>query len=143
MAQAQHHHSDTSVAKQDLQSHEVQTSCAEARDVETQESRKSASASAGLNLNLLGALSGAFSSSSKKGTKQNADGSSETTREKVDRASASAHAQAAASAHGAAQAHEHNRKTSTRSVGTEDSEAREVKQSRLEAKKRVDHLGIE
>jgi hypothetical protein len=40
---------------------------------------------AGLNLNLFGALSGAFSSKQKKTTQQNADGSSTTTEDKHDK----------------------------------------------------------
>jgi hypothetical protein len=63
---------------------QVQQSSQHAHDVETQEHHASANASAGLNLNLFGALSGAFSSKSKKTTQQNADGSSETVEDKHD-----------------------------------------------------------
>jgi hypothetical protein len=63
---------------------QLQQSSQHARDVETQEHHASANASAGLNLNLFGALSGAFSSKSKKTTHTNADGSSTATEDKHD-----------------------------------------------------------
>jgi hypothetical protein len=69
----------TSASKQ-----QVQQSSQHAHDVETQEHHASANASAGLNLNVFGALSGAFSSKSKKTTHQNADGSSEMVEDKQD-----------------------------------------------------------
>jgi hypothetical protein len=46
---------------------------------------------AGLNLNIFGALSGAFSSKQKKTTHQNADGSSTTTEDKHDKGTCSSH----------------------------------------------------
>ena len=55
-----------------------------ARDVETQEHHAKASASAGLNLNLFGALSGALSSKSKKTTHTNADGESTSVEDRSD-----------------------------------------------------------
>lgn len=56
-----------------------------ARDVESQEHHAKASASAGLNLNLFGALSGALSSKSKKTTHTNADGSSTSVEDRQDK----------------------------------------------------------
>jgi hypothetical protein len=101
------------VAKKDTQQQQVQQQEQSAKDVETQEHHASANASvryfpvlcpfilvlscamimcltradtqqAGLNLNLFGALSGAFSSKQKKTTHQDADGSSTTTENKHD-----------------------------------------------------------
>ncbi|KAJ5028791.1 hypothetical protein J3E72DRAFT_34425 [Bipolaris maydis] len=80
----------------------------------------SANASAGLNLNLFAALSGAFSSKSKKSTRQEANGDTVTEEERWDRGEASGVARAQGHACAAANAEE-----------------REVKA------KRVDHLGIE
>lgn len=55
-----------------------------AQDVETHERTARASGEAGLNLNLFGALSGAFSSKSKKTTHTNKDGSSHAVEDRLD-----------------------------------------------------------
>ncbi|EOA88171.1 uncharacterized protein SETTUDRAFT_27626 [Exserohilum turcica Et28A] len=77
---------------------------------------------AGLNLNLFGALSGAFSSKQKKSTRVDDDGSIVSEQERQDKAEASALARAQANARAAA--------------GAEQSEMKRTQQ-------RVDHLGIE
>lgn len=56
-----------------------------ARDVETREHTAKADASAGLNLNLFGALSGAFTSKSRKTTHSNPDGSSMSVEDREDK----------------------------------------------------------
>lgn len=56
-----------------------------ARDVEIREHSTRADASAGLNLNLFGALSGAFSSKSRKATHSKPDGSSTSVEDKEDK----------------------------------------------------------
>ncbi|EON69289.1 hypothetical protein W97_08449 [Coniosporium apollinis CBS 100218] len=67
------------VAKQDTQA---------GRQVEEQESHASAQAQAGLNLNILGALSGALSSRSKRTSETHDDGSSASTEESAHAARA-------------------------------------------------------
>jgi hypothetical protein len=78
---------------------------------------------AGLNLNLLGALSGAFGSKSKKTTSNAADGSSLSTEERAECAQASGQAAANAAAFGTANANSGRRK--------------------MKEVQGVDHLGIE
>ncbi|EDU49545.1 hypothetical protein PtrCC142_007218 [Pyrenophora tritici-repentis] len=92
---------------------------------------------AGLNLNLFGALSGAFSSKKTKTTHNNADGSSVTHEESHDKAGANAAARANGSAYGAAHAQERSLKSSQRGAVQEQGQGREV------VSKKVDHLGIE
>ncbi|KAH9876673.1 hypothetical protein J1614_003805 [Plenodomus biglobosus] len=139
MTQTQH----STLAKQDIQGQQVRASRAEAQDLETHESHKSASASAGLNLNLFGALAGALSSSSKKSTRENPeDGTRETVSERVDRASAAATAKSSASAHGAVKADDYTRAHKAHGTSAQQGEARAVKGSRVDSEQ-VDHLGIE
>jgi hypothetical protein len=111
---------------------------------------------AGLNLNIFGALSGAFSSKQKKTTHQNADGSSTTTEDKHDKGTCSSHlisphlsrylltaktgmANAAAGGRGSAfaagNAQQSSLKAKESGVGQESKQGKSVKQ--------VDHLGIE
>lgn len=75
------------LTKKEARAQQVQQQSASqgARDVETQEHHAKASASAGLNLNLFGALSGALSSKSKKTTHTNADGSSTSVEDRHDK----------------------------------------------------------
>jgi hypothetical protein len=75
---------EVSKSSSQAQQQQMQQSSQHARDVETQEHHSSANASAGLNLNLFGALSGAFSSKSKKTTHENADGSKTSVEDKHD-----------------------------------------------------------
>ncbi|KAL5414282.1 hypothetical protein PMIN06_009375 [Paraphaeosphaeria minitans] len=110
-----------------------------ARDVETTEHKSSANASAGLNLNLFGALSGAMSSAKRKETHTAPNGSSHTVEDTHDKAAAAGHAagQGSAFAKGSAQ------------DGAKHEKRREVAQTQEQGKlvsgqrQRVDHLGIE
>ncbi|KAL6153963.1 palmitoyltransferase swf1 [Exserohilum turcicum] len=108
------------VAKRDAQ--QLQQNQATASQQQVHEKHASANASAGLNLNLFGALSGAFSSKQKKSTRVDDDGSIVSEQERQDKAEASALARAQANARAAA--------------GAEQSEMKRTQQ-------RVDHLGIE
>jgi hypothetical protein len=108
---------------------------------------------AGLNLNIFGALSGAFSSKQKKTTHQNADGSSTTTEDKHDKGTcssrllslrypltaqpgmANAVAGGRGSAFAAGNAQQSSLKAKESGVGQESKQGKSVKQ--------VDHLGIE
>ncbi|KAF2438253.1 hypothetical protein P171DRAFT_437312 [Karstenula rhodostoma CBS 690.94] len=112
-----------------------------ARDIETTEHKSSANASAGLNLNLFGTLSGALSSSKRKETHAAPDGSTHTVEDAHDKAAAAGHAagQGTAFAQGAAQ------------DGVKHEKRREVAQAQEQGKlvagqrqrQQVDHLGIE
>ncbi|KAH7397339.1 hypothetical protein BKA66DRAFT_437906 [Pyrenochaeta sp. MPI-SDFR-AT-0127] len=127
-----------SLTKQEAQQQQVQQQQQYARNVETQEHHASANASAGLNLNLFGALSGAFSSITKKTTHKNADGSSISVEDKHEQGVAKAIAQGQGNAYAAGNAQEHSLKANERIVGQEASQAKKV-----EGKKQVDHLGLE
>jgi len=116
-----------SIAKKDASASQLQ----QARQVETEEQHASASAQAGLNLNIIGALSGAFGSKSKKTTQNNSDGSSLSTEERAEIAQASGQAAADAVAFGAAKADSGRRKMKASDVGG------------AKAVKGIDHLGIE
>ncbi|KAF1938160.1 hypothetical protein EJ02DRAFT_437342 [Clathrospora elynae] len=107
---------------------------------EVQEHHASANASAGLNLNLFGALSGALSSKSKKTTYQNADGSSTTTEDRHDQAGANGVAAGQGKAYATGKAQERSLKSSERGVGQEVSQG---KKSVVKGSKTVDHLGLE
>jgi hypothetical protein len=74
----------TSLTKKEASRNQVQSTTQHAHDTETQEHHARADASAGLNLNLFGALGGAFSSKSKKTTHEKADGSRESVEENHD-----------------------------------------------------------
>ncbi|KAF2825370.1 hypothetical protein CC86DRAFT_42547 [Ophiobolus disseminans] len=126
------------LSKTEASKNQVQHSSQSARDVETQEHHASANASAGLNLNLFGALSGAFSSKSKKTTHENADGSKETVEDKHDQAAANAAARGQGAAYAQAGAQEHSLKAKERGVVQEAGQAK-----RVEGKKVVDHLGLD
>ncbi|KAF2804660.1 uncharacterized protein BDZ99DRAFT_525491 [Mytilinidion resinicola] len=108
-----------SVAKKDASASQLQ----QTRQVESEEQHASASAQAGLNLNLLGAVSGIFSAKSKKTTNNNPDGSSVSTEERAERGQASRRAAGNATAIGAANANSGRRK--------------------MKEVQAVDHLGIE
>ncbi|PSN75069.1 hypothetical protein BS50DRAFT_567811 [Corynespora cassiicola Philippines] len=108
------------------------------RDVETQEHHANAGASAGLNLNIFGALSGAFSSKSKKTTHRNKDGSSHEVEDRYEQGVANAAAHGNGTAYAQGEANEMARKTKGREIG--QAQGQSVK--KLE-EKRVDHLGIE
>ncbi|KAF1850231.1 uncharacterized protein K460DRAFT_400300 [Cucurbitaria berberidis CBS 394.84] len=131
--------SSSSLTKKEAQQQQVQQQKQDARDVETQEHHASANASAGLNLNILGALSGAFSSKSKKTTHQNADGSSHTVEDKHDKGVANGVAQGQGNAFAAANAQEHSLKAKERGVGQEATQAKTLKGKKEE----VNHLGLE
>ncbi|KAK7185782.1 hypothetical protein PSPO01_08032 [Paraphaeosphaeria sporulosa] len=109
-----------------------------ARDVETTEHKSSANASAGLNLNVFGALSGALSSSKRKETHTAPDGSSHTVEDAHDKAAAAGHAAGSGSAFAQGSAQD----------GVKHEKRREVAQAQEQGKlvagqqQRVDHLGI-
>jgi len=128
------------LTKKEAQAQQVQQRSAAqgARDVETREHHAKASASGGLNLNLFGALSGALSSTSKKTTHNNADGSSTSVEDRHDQAAAKGAAAANASAHAAASAEQGGKESRSREVAQSASQAQAAS-----AHKRVDHLGIE
>ncbi|KAF2009493.1 hypothetical protein BU24DRAFT_428385 [Aaosphaeria arxii CBS 175.79] len=109
-----------------------------ARDVETREQNASASGSAGLNLNLFGALSGALSSKSKKTTHHNPDGSSTSVEDRHDKAAANGIAAGRGTAFAKADANQGAKHTKSREIGQGQSQAKMV-----EGRKEVDHLGIE
>ena len=92
-------------------------------------------AQAGLNLNVFGALSGAFSSKSKKQTHQNPDGSSHSVedREELGRANGVAQGQGQAFVKGESE------QGARKMRGVEGERA----QGKIVEGKRVDHLGIE
>ncbi|KAH8636873.1 hypothetical protein IG631_08708 [Alternaria alternata] len=126
------------VSKQEASKQQVQQQSQAAGSREVQEHHASANASAGLNLNIFGALSGAFSSKQKKTTHQNADGSSTTTEDKHDKAQpgmANAAAGGRGSAFAAGNAQQSSLKAKESGVGQESKQGKSVKQ--------VDHLGIE
>ncbi|KAJ4378022.1 palmitoyltransferase swf1 [Neocucurbitaria cava] len=93
----------------------------------------------GLNLNVLGALSGALSSKSKKTTHQNPDGSSDTTEDRHDKAAANGIASGQGNAYAAGGAQEHSLKSKEKGVGQEATQAKQLKGKKEE----VNHLGIE
>ncbi|XPS73116.1 Protein S-acyltransferase [Ascochyta lentis] len=97
-----------------------------ARDVQVQEHDAKASASGGLNLNILGALSGALSSKSRKTTRVDSDGVSESVEDREDQATANVLARGQGSVYAAAEAEESGKRVKAKEGG-----------------KRVDHLGIE
>lgn len=107
------------IAKTDPTAQRLQPS----RQVESREHHASASAKAGLNLNIFGVFSGALSSKSKKTTYSNPDGSSRSVEERNEAAQGCG--QAALSGAAYAQAEAQERKRAQRQV------------------ERVDHLGIE
>ncbi|KAL1801291.1 hypothetical protein ACET3X_001633 [Alternaria dauci] len=123
------------VSKQDASKQQMQQQSQAAGSREVQEHHASANASAGLNLNIFGALSGAFSSKQKKTTHQNADGSSTTTEDRHDKGMANAAAGGRGSAFAAANAQQSSLKAKESGVGQESKQGKSVKQ--------VDHLGIE
>jgi len=125
-----------SLTKKEAQQQQVQQQNQYARDTVTDEKHASAQGSAGLNLNILGAVSGALSSKSKKTTHQNADGSSDTVEERAGKGSASGAAQGNGSAFAQGSADEGARKTKSREIGQGQSQAQQTT-------KTVDHLGIE
>jgi hypothetical protein len=126
------------VTKKEAQQQQVQGQQQYARDTETQEHHASANAQAGVNLNLFGALGGAFSSKSKKTTHNNPDGSSTSVEDRHDQGAAHAQAAGNGSAYGSANAQEGSRKQKSREIGQGQAQAKQVKGS-----KTVDHLGIE
>ncbi|OCK76218.1 hypothetical protein K432DRAFT_306843 [Lepidopterella palustris CBS 459.81] len=107
------------IAKKDPSAQRLQQS----RQVEIEEHNASASAQAGLSLNILGALSCALSSKSKKTTHQNCDGSTHYVEDRHEAGQAYGQAAANGAAFAAVNANEGRRK-----------------QKALET---VDHLGIE
>ncbi|KAI4660788.1 uncharacterized protein J4E79_005356 [Alternaria viburni] len=123
------------VSKQDTSSQQVQQQRQGAGSREVQEHHASANASAGLNLNLFGALSGAFSSKQKKTTHQNADGSSTTEEDKHDKGSASAAVGGRGSAYAAGNAQQSSLKAKESGMAQEQKQGKKVE--------KVDHLGIE
>ncbi|KAF2260690.1 hypothetical protein CC78DRAFT_620088 [Lojkania enalia] len=108
------------------------------RDVETKEYQGSANASAGLNLNIFGAFSGALSSKSKKTTHTNPDGSSTSVEDRDDKAIAQGHAAGQGAAYASANATEHGKQQTAREIGQAQGQAKMV-----QGQKHVDHLGIE
>ncbi|KAF2026595.1 hypothetical protein EK21DRAFT_115650 [Setomelanomma holmii] len=128
--------SSSQLTKKEASRQQVQQASQHEHDVETQEHHAKAQASAGLNLNLLGALSGAFSSKSKKTTHQNADGSSEVTEDKHDQGMANAAARGQGGAYAQGSAEERSLKAKERGVGQSATQGKKVEG-------KVDHLGIE
>ncbi|KAH8707521.1 hypothetical protein GQ44DRAFT_628572 [Phaeosphaeriaceae sp. PMI808] len=136
-----------SLSKQEARQTQVQQSSQRARDIETQEHHSSASASVHLPffllkmnpniLNIFGALSGAFSSKSKKTTQHNADGSKTIIEDKHDQAMANAAVRGQGMAYARGNAEDHSLKAKERVMGQE---ARQGK--KIEGKKKVDHLGL-
>ncbi|KAF9729464.1 hypothetical protein PMIN01_12328 [Paraphaeosphaeria minitans] len=126
-----------------------------ARDVETTEHKSSANASAGLNLNLFGALSGAMSSAKRKETHTAPNGSSHTVEDTHDKGTSPSitpfsdicFIAAAAAGHAAGQGSAFAKGSAQ--DGAKHEKRREVAQTQEQGKlvsgqrQRVDHLGIE
>ncbi|KAF2181097.1 hypothetical protein K469DRAFT_590407 [Zopfia rhizophila CBS 207.26] len=108
------------------------------RDVETQEHHASANASAGLSLNLFGALSGVFSSKSRKTTHSNPDGSSHSVEDRHEQGVAHGYAAGQGTAYAQGNAVENGKKQKSREIGEGQQQTRQIKGT-----KQVDHLGIE
>ncbi|KAF2641090.1 hypothetical protein P280DRAFT_468764 [Massarina eburnea CBS 473.64] len=130
------------LSKKEAQQQQIQQQQQHARDVETDEHHASANASGGLNLNLVGALSGAFSSKQKKTTHTNPDGSSDSVEDRRDKGAANAVAQGNGTAHAAANAQEGSRHHKGLERGQQAQQGKFVKGKKGEGME-VDHLGIE
>lgn len=111
-----------------------------------------------MNLNIFGALSGAFSSKSKKTTHTNADGSSDSVEDRYEQGIVFLRVQSQsllthsagvangyAQGHGTAYAHgnsdEQFKHQKTREIGQGMAQTKKIEASKT--KKQVDHLGIE
>ncbi|OAL52530.1 hypothetical protein IQ07DRAFT_585699 [Pyrenochaeta sp. DS3sAY3a] len=127
------------LSKKEAETQQLQQQGQYAQDVQTREHHAKADASAGLNLNLFGALSGALSSKSKKTTHHNADGSSISVEDRHDQAGANALASGRANAYAAGAAEQHSLASSERGAGQHATQTKAVKGK----EERVDHLGIE
>ncbi|KAJ4349586.1 palmitoyltransferase swf1 [Didymosphaeria variabile] len=112
-----------------------------ARDVETTEHKSSANASAGLNLNLFGALSGALSSTKRKETTNKPDGSKHTIEDSHDKAAASGYAAGQGNAFAQGNTQDGGKHEKRREIGQKQEQGKIVAGQKQSHK--VDHLGIE
>ena len=99
-----------------------------------------AAAQAGLNLNLVGAISGAFSGKGKKTTDTKADGSSHSVEDTKGHGTMAGSGAGTLNAvgEGKANTHEKYRKT----VEADESESKSKGESKSKAVKQTDHLGL-